>query len=66
MIYIYGDDYIKYLNDDSAGQLTYDQWKSKKNKSVSTKTSSSGTFHASNYTHGYHSPGVINKKYRQS
>jgi hypothetical protein len=28
-MYIYGKDYIKYLNDNSTGLLTYDQWKYK-------------------------------------
>nr|WP_306075524.1 hypothetical protein [Neobacillus sp. 179.-C4.2 HS]MDP5195575.1 hypothetical protein [Neobacillus sp. 179.-C4.2 HS] len=28
-MYIYGKDYIKYLNDDGTGLLTYDQWKYK-------------------------------------
>jgi hypothetical protein len=64
MIYIYGDDYIKYLNDDSAGHLTYDQWKNKQNKSVSSKTISSGSYQTTNYTHGYNSQGINNSKYR--
>jgi hypothetical protein len=29
MFYIYGKDYIKYLNDESAGRMTYEQWKDK-------------------------------------
>lgn len=29
MFYIYGKDYIKYLNDETAGRLTYEQWKDK-------------------------------------
>jgi hypothetical protein len=29
MLYVYGRDYIKYLNDETAGRMTYDQWKDK-------------------------------------
>ncbi|MDP4085499.1 MAG: hypothetical protein Q8934_12925 [Bacillota bacterium] len=36
MLYMYGKDYIRYLNDEKAGRLTYDQWKDKKMKHEST------------------------------
>ncbi|MFC4801491.1 hypothetical protein ACFPA1_19350 [Neobacillus sp. GCM10023253] len=42
-MYIYGNDYIKYLNDDSAGHLTYDQWKMKKSQQGTDKCASCGT-----------------------
>lgn len=29
LIHIYGKDYIKYLNDESSGRITFDQWKNK-------------------------------------
>ena len=32
LMYPQGHDYIKYLNDESAYGLTYDQWKDKKSK----------------------------------
>lgn len=37
LIHIYGKDYIKYLNDESSGRITYDQWKSKNGKKDSDK-----------------------------
>lgn len=33
----YGQDYIKYLNDEAAFRMTYDQWKNKKSKQDSDK-----------------------------
>jgi hypothetical protein len=63
MIYIYGDDYIKYLNDDSAGKLTYDQWKSKKSQQGDYKSISSGPYETAKYTHGLNSPGSKYKKF---
>ncbi len=56
-MYIYGKDYIKYLNDDSIGHLTYDQWKTKN----SQHRSSNGSVEAPRYTEGSHSQGSFNK-----
>ncbi|WP_177177364.1 hypothetical protein [Bacillus sp. MUM 116] len=32
MLYPYGNDYIKYLNDEGSYGMTYDQWKDKNSK----------------------------------
>jgi hypothetical protein len=37
MIYPYGNDYIKYLNDEGSHGLTYEQWKFKNGKQYSDK-----------------------------
>lgn len=60
-MYIYGKDYIKYLNDESAGLLTYDQWKYKISLQDSDKSSSSEGGETTRYTERYYSPGVFNK-----
>lgn len=41
-MHIYGKDYIKYLNDEGSGKLTYDQWKYKNYKKESGKCSYCG------------------------
>nr|WP_263327115.1 hypothetical protein [Neobacillus sp. Marseille-Q6967] len=60
-MYIYGKDYIKYLNDESTGLLTYDQWKNKNSLQGSDKQISSEKVKTTRYTEGYYSPGVFNK-----
>lgn len=42
MIYPYGNDYIKYLNDEGSYGITYEQWKNKKGKTYSDKCSQCG------------------------
>lgn len=60
-MYIYGKDYIKYLNDDSAGLLTYDQWKNKNSLLDSDKSISSERVETTRSNEGYYSSGVFNK-----
>lgn len=60
-MYIYGQDYIKYLNDDSAGLLTYDQWKNKNSLQGTEKHISSERVETTRYTEGYYSASVFNK-----
>ncbi|WP_045520549.1 hypothetical protein [Neobacillus niacini] len=60
-MYIYGKDYIKYLNDDSTGLLTYDQWKNKSSPQGSDKQISSERVETTRYAEGYYSPNVQNK-----
>lgn len=51
-MHLYGKDYIKYLNDESSGRLTYDQWKNKNFKQESDKSSYCGN----NKDRLHHSP----------
>lgn len=55
-MYIFGNDYIKYLNDDKKRLLTYDQWKQSSDKRISAKR-----VKTTRYTEGYYSPSDINK-----
>lgn len=57
-MYIYGNDYIKYLNDDSSGLLTYDQWKSKNSLKTSDQQNSSERVETTRYTERYNSSSV--------
>ncbi|NRD80073.1 hypothetical protein HPT25_22300 [Bacillus sp. BRMEA1] len=41
-MHIYGIDYIKYLNDEGSGRITYDQWKSKNFKKEAKKCQQCG------------------------
>ena len=59
LMYIYGNDYIKYLNDDSSGFLTYDQWKNKKRQQMYKHIISKGTTDTFKYTKG--SPNQFKK-----
>ncbi len=61
MIYIYGHDFIKYLNDDSSGLLTYDQWKSKNSHQAADSCISCGNAKAPKYTKGHYSLSAHNK-----
>ena len=63
IMYIYGNDYIKYLNDDRNRPLTYDQWKNKNSQQDSNKRITSERAETIRYTNGYFSPGVFNKNY---
>jgi hypothetical protein len=54
-MYIYGKDYIKYLNDHSAGLSTYDQWKIKKSLQGSTKRNSTERVKTNRYLEGNYS-----------
>ncbi|WP_045520577.1 hypothetical protein [Neobacillus niacini] len=60
-MYIYGNDFIKYLNDDRNRPLTYDQWKHKNSQQDSVKRITSERGETIRYTNGYFSPGVMNK-----
>ena len=42
MLYPYGNDYIKYLNDVGSYGMTYDQWKDKNSKMDSGKYNQMG------------------------
>ncbi len=60
-MYIYGKDYIKYLNDESTGLLTYDQWKNKNSPQGAGKRNSNERVETTRYTEGNYSPSVFNK-----
>lgn len=62
-MYIYGKDYIKYLNDDSTGLLTYDQWKNKTSLQGSNQRNSTERVKTTKYTEGNYSRSVFNKKF---
>ncbi|WHY03292.1 hypothetical protein [Neobacillus sp. DY30] len=57
---IYGNDYIKFLNDDRKKPLTYDQWKHSNSQQESDKRITS-EMETNRYTNGHFSPGVFNK-----
>jgi hypothetical protein len=57
-MYIYGYDYIKYLNDESSGLLTYDQWKSKNSLQASDLQISSNQVDTTRYTERYSYPSL--------
>jgi hypothetical protein len=60
-MYIYGKDYIKYLNDDSTGLLTYDQWKYRNSLQGAGKPNSTERVETTRYPEGNYSPRVFNK-----
>ncbi|NYE07074.1 hypothetical protein F4694_003859 [Bacillus niacini] len=60
-MYIYGKDYINYLNDDKMGLLTYDQWKNKNSLKGSDKGNLTEEVKTTRYTEGNYSPSVFNK-----
>lgn len=57
-MYIYGYDYIKYLNDDSSGLLTYDQWKNKNSLQASDLQISSERVETKLYKERYSSQSL--------
>jgi hypothetical protein len=59
-MYIYGKDYIKYLNDDSTGLLTYDQWKYKNSLQDAGNQNSTERDETTRYK-GNYSSSVFNK-----
>ncbi|MDQ0970360.1 hypothetical protein QFZ31_000238 [Neobacillus niacini] len=59
-MYIYGKDYIKYLNDDSTGLLTYDQWKYKNSLQGISNRNSTKKVETTRYK-GNYSSSVFNK-----
>ena len=59
-MYIYGKDYIKYLNDDSTGLLTYDQWKYKNSLQDAGNQNSTDRVETTRHK-GNYSSSVFNK-----
>jgi hypothetical protein len=59
-MYIYGKDYIKYLNDDSTGLLTYDQWKYKNSLLDAGNRNTTERVKTTRYK-GNYSSSVLNK-----
>jgi hypothetical protein len=60
-MYIYGYDYIKYLNDDNSGMLTYDQWKNKDSLQGPDYAILSERVDTTRYTERYTSQGIANQ-----
>jgi hypothetical protein len=61
-MYIYGYDYIKYLNDESSGLLTYDQWKSKNSLQATEQQNSSEGVETTRYPDKNYSQSVNSYK----
>ncbi|MFB3162420.1 hypothetical protein ABLO26_13715 [Neobacillus sp. 179-J 1A1 HS] len=60
-MYIYGKDYIKYLNDNSTGLLTYDQWKYKNSQQGEGNRNSTEMVEKTRNPERNYSSSVINK-----
>jgi hypothetical protein len=60
-MYIYGRDYIKFLNDHSTGLLTYDQWKNKSSLKGTNKRNLTERVKTTRYTEGNYSQSVFNR-----
>lgn len=59
-MFIYGNDYIKFLNDDRKRPLTYDQWKNS-NRQQELEKRIPSEMETNRYTNGYFSPSIYNK-----
>jgi hypothetical protein len=60
-MYIYGYDYIKYLNDYNSGMLTYDQWKNKDSLQGPDYAILSERVDTTRYTERYPSQAIANQ-----
>lgn len=61
LMYIYGKDYIKFLNDHSNGLLTYDQWKIKNSLQGPDKRTPTERAKTNRYNEGNYSPSIFNR-----